>query len=369
MSGDPRLRVLQFVEGGGRYGAAVSVLNLTAALQHRDLEVQFAVFKGKPLGATVEEMGIQVHQVRARKRYDFRGIAHMAKILRQNRIDVLHTHLSKATIIGSVAARLARVPVVATVHGMNKKYTYMMANRIITVSNAAKQYLVDQGVPAAKVEAVYNGIAADAFAVRPGKAEARKQIGYQEDDLLVGTVSRAERSKGIFECVAAVAQLSTELPNLRYAFVGDGQYLEELRAFAVQKGVADRVRFCGFQENIAPWLSAMDVYLFPTKQEAFGISLLEAMACQLPIITTKIGGVPEILDQTCARFVPVDSSEAIAASVLDFQKDPSQRDEIARKGYLRFRDKFTMEASAQQVESLYRELIASYVPSRGRVAL
>lgn len=361
---DMPLRILQFIEGGGRYGAAVSVLNLTTALAARGLDVQVAVFKGKPLGSMFRERGISVHEVNAKRRYDFRGISQLKKLLCSGKFDILHTHLSKATIIGSVAGKMMGVPVVSTVHGMNKKYTYMMADRVVTVSEAARQHLVKQGLPEERVKAIYNGISGEAFANRPSRTVAREKLGLPREAIVLGTVSRAEKAKGIFDCISALAELRKFDPRYLYAFVGDGNHLAELKAFAIEQGVQDHVRFAGFQEDIAPWLAATDIYLFPTKQEAFGISLLEAMACRLPIVTTRVGGVPEIVDDSCAEFIDVDSSAQLVNAVTALVANSERKDAIAEAGYKRFHERFTIEVSAAKMESLYTEMFSHHARVR-----
>lgn len=366
---DRPIRVLQFIEGGGRYGAAVSVLNLTTALAARGIDVEVAVFKGKPLGQAFRERGIIVHEIDARKRYDVRGISQVKTLLKNGRYDVLHTHLSKATIIGTVAGRLARVPVVATVHGMNKKYTYMGANRVVTVSEAARQHLTKQGLPGERIAAIYNGISADLFEDRPSQTLAREALGIDPHAYVIGTISRAERTKGIFECLAAVKLILDLGEDIHYLFVGDGSHLTELQEEAVKLGIANQVQFAGFQEQIAPYLAAMDAYVFPTKQEAFGISLLEAMACRLPIITTQVGGIPEILDNSNARFIEPEDVDGLAKAIIGLKCNPSEAAKLGDAAYLRFREKFTIEASAQQAAALYGDLIASFLPSRSRVSL
>lgn len=356
-AGSPR--ILQFVEGGSRYGAAVSILRLTEALARRGADVRFAVFEGRPLGQIVRDLGIPTFEVKANRRFDFRGMAHLAKLLRQEKIDVLHTHLSRATIVGSVAAKLARVPVVATVHGMNRKYTYMLADHVVTVSEAARRHLVEQGMHPNKITPIYNGLDLRPFDQRPSREEARRQIGSTPGELLIGTVSRAEMSKGIREALEAIAIIRAAGFDAKYVLVGEGRHLNELKEVAVNLGIGDHVRFAGFQADVMPWLSAFDLFLFPTKQEAFGISVLEAMACALPIVTTRVGGVPEVVDDRCARLVATGDSQALALAALELLGDRNMAVDLATNAAARVRERFTMDHSAARAERLYREMVGS----------
>lgn len=350
-------RILHFVEGGSRYGAAVSILRLTEALARRGADVRFAVFEGRPLGPIVRDLGIPTFDVRANRRFDIRGMLHLAKLLRREKIDVLHTHLSRATIVGSVAGKLARVPVVATVHGMNRKYTYMLADHVVTVSEAAKRHLVDQGMAPNKITPIYNGLDLQPFDRRPNREEARRQIGASPHELLIGTVSRAELSKGIREALEAIALIRAAGVDAQYVLVGEGRHLTELKELATSLGIAEHVRFAGFQADVVPWLSAFDLFLFPTKQEAFGISVLEAMACALPIVTTRVGGVPEVVDESCARLIETGDSQALAKAALDLLADPTAASRLAAYAAGRVRERFTMDHSAARAEQLYRDMM------------
>src|SRR5438132_420408 len=150
------IRAFQFTEGGSQYGAAMSLLNVAEGLRQIEVDVEYGVFAGRPLGAILRDRGFTVHDIPADRRYDVRGIISLVRLIRSRRFDLVHTHLSRATVNGTLAAKLTRTPVVSTVHGMNRKYAYMFADHIMTVSEAAKQHLVRQGIPENRITPVYN---------------------------------------------------------------------------------------------------------------------------------------------------------------------------------------------------------------------
>jgi glycosyltransferase involved in cell wall biosynthesis len=364
---EPLLKAFQFIEGGAKYGAAVSIMNIAEGMRECDVEVEFGVFAGRPLGDVLRERGFTVHEIPANKRFDLRGVAHLVKLCRARKFDIIHTHLSKATVIGTIASRLARVPMVATVHGMNRKYTYMFADHIMTVSEAAKRHLVDQGIPESKISAVYNSIRVESLGVAPDPAAAKKAFGFGPEAVVVGTVSRANHQKGIGVALRAVEELRRRGMDAKYLFIGDGPDLAAFKALARELEIEEHVHFPGFTQSIIEPLTAMDVFMFPTQREAFGISLLEAMAAEVPIVASNVDGVPEVLDEDAGILVDPISPTALADAAQVLLTDHCLRADIVRNARSRVETIFSVERTAKNVEQVYRRTIrAAELGSRRR---
>lgn len=348
------LKAFQFIEGGARYGAAVSIMNIAEGMLQSDVDVEFGVFAGKPLGQVLRDRGFVVHEIPAEHRFDFRGVRALIKLFREQRYDVVHTHLSRATVNGTIAARLTRTPIVATVHGMNRKYTYMLADHIMTVSEAAKQHLVKQGIRASRITPVYNCIRLEPFLSAKDAATAKAGFGWSPDAVVIGTVARAHQQKGIDVAIDAVAELRRRGFDAKYLFVGDGPHLDDFRTQATALGLQSHVAFPGFAENIVDALSAMDVFMFPTHREAFGISLLEAMAAGVPIVASAVDGVPEVLDQGSGILLENRTALTFADAAQRIVEEPGLRDRIACSARARVATVFSVERTAQAVEQVYR---------------
>ncbi|HVT12943.1 MAG TPA: glycosyltransferase family 4 protein [Fimbriimonadaceae bacterium] len=351
---DRPLKAFQFIEGGARYGAAVSIMNIAEGMRQSDVDVQFGVFAGRPLGQVLRERGFIVHEIPAEHRFDLRGIRALVRLFRQERFDVVHTHLSRATVNGTIAARLTKTPIVATVHGMNRKYTYMLANHIMTVSEAAKQHLVKQGISESKITPVYNCIRLEPFSGRPDPVAVRRTFGISPGAVVAGTVSRAHSQKGIDVAIDAVAELRRRGFEAEYLFVGDGPHLEEFKAQASRLGIQNHVHFPGFADDITGALATMDVFMFPTHREAFGISLLEAMAVGVPIVASAVDGVPEVLEGNSGLLLEHRTALAFADAAQRLIEDPSLRMTIACNARSRVETVFSVERTARSVEHVYR---------------
>lgn len=339
-------------------------MNIAAGMRHCDVDVEFGVFAGRPLGPLLRERGFTVHEIPANRRIDFKGISHLMKLIRTHRFDIVHTHLSRATVNGTLAARLTRTPVASTVHGMNKKYTYMLADHIMTVSEAAKQHLVKQGVLASRITAVYNCISLDSFANSPSPSEAKRSYGFGESAVVLGTISRAHRQKGIDVAIGAVAELRKQGLDAKYLFIGDGPHMEDFRVQVRELGLDEHVMFPGFTDDIGQALAAMDVFLFPTLREAFGISLLEAMAARVPIVASAVDGVVEVLDQDSGILLSDGTASAFAGAAKTLLEDRALRDRTIANARSRVETVFSVEATASAVEQVYRKAIAAKAAKR-----
>lgn len=360
------VRAFQFIEGGARYGAAVSVMNIAEGMRQTNVEVEFGVFKNRPLGDALREHGFKVHEIEAERRFDIGAIRQLMKLFASERYDIVHTHLSRATVNGTFAARLARVPVVSTIHGMNRKYTYTLANHIMTVSEAAKRHLVSQGVPASRVTAVYNCLPLEPFADMPDSESAKASYGFSKRQVVLGTISRAHEQKGIDVAIGAIPVLRSRGIDAKYLFVGDGPHLGKFREQVAKLGIEEHVSFPGFSDDVASTLAAMDYFLFPTHKEAFGISLLEAMAARVPVIASDVGGVPEVIAEGSGILVHDGTPEAYANAVVSLLDKPQQREEIIRAARRRVETVFSPERTAASVEQVYRLTIrqAELAPKR-----
>jgi len=361
-----KLRAFQFIEGGARYGAAVSIMNIAEGMRQGDVEVEFGVFAGRPLGAVLREHDFTVHEIPANHRFDMRGVRALVKLFRAKRFDVVHTHLSRATVNGLIASRLTRTPIVATVHGMNRKYTYMLADHIMTVSEAAKRHLMNQGVDEEKITPVYNCIQLEPFASRPSKPEAKAAFDYSPQSFVVGTISRAHRQKGIDVAIGAVAELRKRGIDAKYLFVGDGPHLAEFKALSDELQISEHARFTGFSASVVAALSAMDVFMFPTHREAFGISLLEAMAAEVPTVASAVDGVPEVLDEGSGILLEVRTPSAFAHAAQRLIDDPGLRAGIVENARTRVETVFSVESTARSVERVYRQVVKSAEPNPRR---
>lgn len=349
---------LQLIEGDGRYGAVSSVINAARALQKWGLDVEYGVFAGRSLAPLMRELGFKVREIPARRKVDFKGIAALVRLLRTGEFGVLHTHMSKATTNGSIAGRLARVPVVSTVHGLNKKYTYQLANHLITVSDAGKKFLVDQGMPVDRITTVYNCIDLDVYRQVTCSECAKRELGLDPARPVIGTVARAHQLKGVDTALQVVAQVRKRGIDADYLFVGAGKHLDEFKQQAIDLGIASNCHFVGFVPDVTKHLAAMDLFLFPTRREAFGISLLEAMATGVPVVASAVDGVPEVLGADGGIAISEPTIESLTGACALLLGNEDRRDKLIAGARSRVERLFSGELTAKGIGAVYEALAA-----------
>jgi glycosyltransferase involved in cell wall biosynthesis len=290
------MKVLHVITGLGVGGAEHQLRLLLRHLPH-ECEVATLTNPG-PVADAIRAGGTTVHEMGMRGNRDVSVVPRLARLMRSGRFDLVHTHLYRAGVHGRLAARLARVPrVVATEHSLNEgviegrattrgvRALYLAAERLgdttVAVSDTVAGRLVAWGVPRRRIRVIPNGIdtAEVAFDAALRRA-ARERLGIPAGTKVVGAIGRLEPTKRFDQLILAVR----DLPEVALLLVGDGSARASLEALARDAGIAGRVVFAGSTPYPRDVLCAMDVFASPSDRETFGLAVLEALACGLPVV-------------------------------------------------------------------------------------
>ena len=238
------------------------------------------------------------------------------------------------------------------------------ADAFVAISGELEAELVRGGVPEAKIVRIPNGV--DEAVFRPArpeeKADRRAALGIAKESLLVVYTGRLVTYKGLPGLLRVWERVAADVPEARLALVGGGgndmaNCEAELRAFCDARRLGDRVLFTGDVGQVAPWLQAADVFAFPTQNEAFGISLIEAMACGLPAVSTDVGGVKDIVeDGVNSLVVPAEDEAALEAALRRLLHEPGLRDRLGRGGRATVQARYTRGRVAAAYLSLFERL-------------
>lgn len=238
------------------------------------------------------------------------------------------------------------------------------ADRFLSISRVIRQEFLDCGVPPERIVSIRNGIDTTRFdpAEPAEKQGMRRRLGLP-DGLLCIYTGKLNRGKGLEMLLRAWRRLVLAHPRLHLVLVGSGanQFLsceEELRAFVRAHGLEPHVTFTGAVWNVEDYLKASDLFLFPSEKEALGISLIEAMACGLPAIASRTGGILDVIeDGVDGRLIEVGDEEALVAAVDDLVRHPEIGAQLAQAARRKAVDVFSISAVAEAHEQLFRSLI------------
>ena len=290
----------------------------------------------------------------------------------------MHTHSSKAGIVGRAAAWAERVPaVVHTIHGLPfgpsespaKNTLYIALERwaarrchaIVSVCDAMTEQALAAGVGRPEqYSTVYSGMDVDAFLHPSGsRDEVRAELGLAGDDVAFATVARLFERKGHDDILAAAPGVLASNPKVRFVFVGDGILRDSLRAEADRLGVGHAVKFTGLVTpgRIPDLLLAVDAVVHPSLREGLARVLPQALLVGRPVISYDVDGAKEVVLPETGILLPPRSIEGLRDAILRLAADPELRDAMGRAGRARFADRFRHETMTAQLRSLYGRLL------------
>ena len=309
---------------------------------------------------------------------DLLALAQLLVFLRRTPYHIVHTHNSKAGFIGRLAARLAAVPVVVhTVHGFAfhdqeppwrralfrdlERLAARWCDRMIFISQplidwACRQHLVHPG----KIVKIYSGIAVDQFqpADAKKKTRIRRTWGLGPRERVIGIVSKLWEGKGHLTLLRAFREVKREIGNARLVIVGEGYLLDSLREAVEGLGLADSVLFTGFQMDVSEIIATFDVAVLPSFFEGMGRVLLEAMAMEKPVVASRVGGIPDLVeDGVNGRLIPPGRVPELAGALKEILQDRALARRMGKKGRKRVTGEFSAAGMVQSIEEVYRECL------------
>lgn len=360
------MKVLHLIETGGPGGAERMLLGMT---RHLDTSFHSTVGLVKPgwLETQVHERGLDHVRIHGGAWGDIGRILHLARVVRDSAIQVIHAHEFYMNVLGAAVSRLTGVPLISTVHGKNYypdkrrrqllyRWVAATAASVVTVSEDLKSFFCRAtGVAASRVTVVPNGIDTHVWSPVVPDAAFRADCGIPADAMVAGAIGNLYPVKRHIDLVRALPLIKATCPNIHVVILGRGDQKGVLEQEAMFLGVADRLHLVGFQENARPWLNIMDCYVMPSESEGMPLSLLEAMSAQLPVIVTAVGGIPEVVThEESGWLVPAHHPEVLAQTMIHVLTHRADARAVAARGRARIEARFSADAMARAYGALYR---------------
>ncbi|HRU05998.1 MAG TPA: glycosyltransferase family 4 protein [Candidatus Brocadiia bacterium] len=312
---------------------------------------------------------------------DWKALRALRRMFREERPDVVHTHSSKAGVIGRLAARKEGVPaIVHTIHGLPfhayqsklahafyvwaERRAARWCDRILCVANAMTDQAVAAGVaPREMFKTVYSGMEVDPFVSDLGaRGRVRRELGLGDDDIVVGKIARLYHLKGHEDVLRAGAGLAKEIPNLKFLFLHGGILKDQLAKLAEELGLGGRVVFGGIVDpaRIPEMYEAMDLVVHASFREGLARVLPQALLSGVPVVSYDVDGAKEVVipGETGWLVAPGDI-EGLGRAMAEALRDLPRARDMALEGRRRFADQFRAETMVREITQVYREVLAA----------
>lgn len=311
--------------------------------------------KGGDLAKEADKRGIKVIVVGRSNGIDLFLPLRLAKILKSEKADVVHTHNPGPLIYGTLAARLARIKgIVHTRHGREKRpvsrFIWSMNDAIVAISNDAGERLSRfNHINSSKIKIIHNGID-----VSRCHFVSRVRQGRKDGKHIIGTVCRLDHFKDIPNLIESFEKLLTFFTDAELWIAGDGDLRKDLEHIAYSKGLKDKIRFMGWQSDIPGLMQQFDVFVLPSISEGISLALLEAMACGCPVVATEVGGNPEVvIDQKTGFLIPPKDPDKMADAIIKLLRDSTLAEKMRDSARKRVEENFSLERMVNEYEILY----------------
>ncbi len=332
------------------------------------------------LDQRAKAMGVEsFYTIDEKYKFDVGGLRKLLALLREKQIDILHSHCYKSDLYGLILSRFHKMKLVTTAHGPLASFKYFWASKnwrvrylydqidlrilkyydvVFMVSDTMRPIIARHGVDPGKMIWVRNAIDCRYFRRGNGASEMRTRLGIPADATIVGAVGRLNGEKDYPNLLGAAKLLLSRRPDLYFVIAGKGELDQELRQMAASLGIADRVVFMGHFHDVRQVFAMMDVYVLSSTREGLPNTVLEAMAMEVPIVSTDVDGVKEaVTDGREALLVQAQSSEHLAAGIARVLDDATLREQLVRNARQRIEQDFSFAQRTRRMEDMYRRLM------------
>lgn len=370
------LYVIDGIEFGGGERVFAQLLN---GLPEDRFEPYLASAPNDAFLKNIKSKNLVFYPVDFSNRFNPLPLMRLYRIVKSQRIDIVHSQGARADFFARIAAKLAKVPIIIStvqmlVEGYNvgylKRFLYQTFDRFserfvdyfLVVSSVLKENMIEvHGIPPDKIIKIYNGIETDYY--KPvGNEEMRykirREFAVNDSDILIASLGRLVWQKGFEYFLHAIPEILREIPDARFILVGDGPLRPELERLAVELGEGDKIIFAGYRSDVRDVLAALDIVVIPSVLEGFPMITLEAMAMAKPIVAAKIDGITEqITDGINGILTPPKDSSAIAQAIITLINNRGKAKAMGLAARKKVEQEFSVDKMVAETEKVYLSLL------------
>jgi glycosyltransferase involved in cell wall biosynthesis len=368
------MKILHLISSSGLLGAERVLLEIAEYSKQAGLKVGIGVFQNMQnpnleLAEVAKGQGFDVQVFPCNGRFDKKTIRMIKDYMDKSGVQILHSHNYKSNFYGRKALSNNNIKWVVTNHGRRfgpKLMLYNLldcfvvrhADRVVAVSKKIVSRMKLAGIDSKKIFLIENGVNLERFRDNIPPDSIRESLKIKKEALVVGTVGALTKEKGHSYLLKAIPKVVQRFPEVIFLFVGDGRERPNLEDIASKLGIADKVVFAGMRKDVPEILSILDVFVLPSLNEGLPMALLEAQAAKVPVIGTRVGAIPDVVeDRLTGILIPPKNPQSIAEAIIMILSDKKFADGIAQKGFERVRDNFSSEKMGDKYLSIYKELI------------
>ena len=362
------MKILQILTDTNVGGAGIWLLNFLKSYDRKSFQVKVVLPKGAILSEEVNKLGVEVIEAEkiADKSFSLSGIKVFKEIFSKEKPDVIHTH---ACISARIAGRLCGVKIVNTRHCLEEKKSFpkkniyrfinnFLSDKVIGVSKAVVENLIDDGIKKEKVHLVYNGINSLSQISNEEKENLRKKYSVLPENIIVGIVARLEEVKNHQLFLKSARICLDKNPDLRFLIVGTGSMEDNLKETAKALGIDDKVIFAGYIKDVNDITNIIDIAVLTSQKEALSIALIEAMSLGKPCVSTNSGGPCEVIEDSISGFIVENYNENVLAdAILKLSYDTTMRTKFGEEGKKISFERFSISKMADEINDIYTSLI------------
>jgi len=366
------MKILHLISSSGLFGAEQVLLNLAAdpaitayvGALHNYHNPHLEVIR------EAEKNGLPTEIFSCLGRFDLRAIPHIKRFLLSNNIDVIHTHNYKADFFGFIISRILPVKWVATNHvwhGTDMKLKFyetidsLVLRKAVAVCAVSKEIKCDlerRGIDGGKVYVIDNGVDLRRYMLSIKKEDARHSLGIPCNSLVISIVGRLSPEKGQEIFIRAAAQFMHRYNNLRFLIVGDGPLRSRLNDLVSSLGITAEVIFAGIRQDMPAIYAASDVLVSSSLVEGLPMTILEAMAAQVPVVATRVGGIPDLIeDNKTGLLVESGNADDLARKIEELLLDEQKRASLTQAAFAMVQARYSVERMREEYRKVYESIV------------
>jgi glycosyltransferase involved in cell wall biosynthesis len=365
------IRIVHVETGMNLYGGALQVLYLLQGTSgNSEVKNILVCPDGSDVGSSAENVVSGLYRIPMSGDLDIPFLFRTLSIIKREHPDIVHLHSRRgADTLGGLAAKLTGTRCVLTRRVDNPEFAplarikYRLYDRVITISDGIRDVLVEEGVPENRIIKVPSAVDADHYGKAYDREWFQQQFGISEGMITCGVTAQLIHRKGHQYLLEAVPGIVGEVPDARFLLFGKGPLEGKLRGLCDDLGITDKVAFAGFRSDLDRILGCLDLVIHPALMEGLGVSLLQAAAAGVPIVGTRVGGIPEVVvDGVNGILVPPADTDAIVQAAVKLLQDPGLAARMGSEGRRIARERFSIEAMVKGNLEVYREVMGEEIP-------